>query len=150
MINMSWLASLLLIIILDLDRDNEAPIDVSYKTPLKMGYCSIDDIGNNGKKHAHCRCKNTKEYECRKKCDIDSNCKGYSYRNITAMCYLYTTSSCNPQCGTRNKGYTGDLVEFDDQNESGCFIKHLSMIIVTNHFCNKFLSTQFIFHLTFY
>ena len=110
---------------LNLDREKKVSTDVTYKIPLKRGRCSVYDNGNNGRRHAHCRCKNTQEPDCKKKCDIDSSCKGYSYRNATnSVCYLYTTSICNHPCGTstKHKGYTGDLIEFADKNESGCFI----------------------------
>ena len=88
----------------------------------KKGYCSIDA---SGRRHEHCRCSNGTEdiCDCKKRCDKDYNCKGYSYRNTKSRCYLYTTSTCSNGCDKRNLGKVGDLIVKLDTNESGCFIK---------------------------
>ena len=100
----------------------KAPQLSLYKTSGKQGYCSIDATG---RRHEHCRCSNNNEdiNDCKEKCDKDSTCKGYSYRNINSRCYLYTTSMCTNGCKKRNKGAVGDLIEQKDHDESGCYVK---------------------------
>ena len=97
----------------------------SYKHPSTLGYCSIDETG---RRHEHCRCSNDRKgiEDCKKQCDNDSKCKGYSFRVIKSRCYLYTTSFCSSVCIKRSKGKVGRLLEKKDVTESGCFIKEQS------------------------
>jgi hypothetical protein len=93
-----------------------------YTSSSKPGYCSIDATG---RRHEHCRCSKGNEdlNDCKERCDEDSKCKGYSYRNIKSRCYLYTTSTCTNGCNKRSKGRLGDLIEKGDREESGCYVK---------------------------
>ena len=105
---------------------------VSYTVPNVKGYCSIDDLG---RRHEHCRCtdKNERIEDCKKKCDTDVRCKGYSFRATNSRCYLYTTSSCSSKCTKRNAGNLGNLIEKRDDGESGCFRKMKGASSTTNN-----------------
>ena len=98
---------------------------IPYKHPSMLGYCSID---KTGRRHEHCRCSNDNKGidDCKKQCDTDSECRGYSFRAIKSRCYLYTTSFCSSVCIKRGKGKVGRLLERKDVTESGCFIKEQS------------------------
>ena len=95
---------------------------LNHSPPSKLGYC-LDS--SSGYRHEYCRC--IKGFEsvsnCEQRCDIDSECRGYSYRYTHASCYLYTTSNCTHDCLKGNVGKVGKIVEITDNEESGCFIK---------------------------
>ena len=94
----------------------------AYSTPTLKGYCSIDSAG---KRHEHCRCQDVNEdiNDCKAKCDGDSGCIAYSFRDQAKQCYLYTIDSCSSTCEKRMQGQVGNLLERADNGESGCFIK---------------------------
>ena len=50
---------------------------------------------------------------------------------VCVGCYLYTTSSCPTGCNERKSGITGDLTNYRNSDESGCFIKKLGNIDYT-------------------
>ena len=100
----------------------DIPSVLPYTKPSERGYCSID---KTGKRHEHCRCSNQNEdiNDCKRKCDKDSSCKGYSFRETKSRCYLYTTSTCQKGCNKRSVRNVGNLLERKDNGESGCFRK---------------------------
>ena len=63
-------------------------------------------------------------------CDSDDNCKGYDYSvdgsSLYPDCALATVSDCPDEC-EKNRygggGNTGSIVNFDEDNVSGCYIK---------------------------
>ena len=101
-----------------------------YSTPTQRGYCSIDLFG---RRHEHCRCRDVNEdiNDCKSKCDGDSGCIAYSFRDKEKFCYLYTIENCSSTCKKRNKGQKaiGNLLEGVDKHESGCFIKEKGELV---------------------
>ena len=93
----------------------------SYSTPTVKGYCSIDSAG---KRHEHCRCQDVNEdiNDCKARCNEDSGCIAYSFREVS-ICFLYTMDSCSSTCEKRMQGQVGNLLERADNDESGCFVK---------------------------
>ena len=102
----------------------------TYKAPeTDKGYCAIK---GTREKPEHCNCEYTNEdiTFCKERCDVDRNCKGYSYRKFRTTCYLYTTSSCSKKnnaekCKKKKRRKLGDLMhkEKKDSKELGCYIK---------------------------
>ena len=101
--------------------------DTIYTKPSTGGYCRIDI---SGKRHQSCRCtlENDKETFCKEKCDIDTDCKGYSYFSSNGKCDIYTTSKCSnitKKCSVKHNGNVGKIQHHIQKYEQGCFIKQL-------------------------
>ena len=103
--------------------------DTIYTKPSTDGYCRIDV---SGKRHQSCRCtlENGKETFCKEKCDIDKDCKGYSYFSSNEKCDIYTTRDCSNitiKCSVKHNGKVGKIQHHIQNNhdERGCFIKQL-------------------------
>ena len=126
-------------------------LDVFYKEPQpnkeefdKRGYCGVAE-GSTWIKHENCKCTTNADsfYElempnfCKLLCNMQVECKGYSWTMFN-ICHYYTTS---PQCETgllgshdnfncvkADVGKTGTIVNVDEgwignNQERGCYIK---------------------------
>ena len=102
---------------------------INHSLPSKLGYCL--DI-SSGDRPEYCRCTRNSEgvADCRERCKIDPNCRGYSYRYTHSSCFLYTISGCTKDCSKGNVGMVGEMIEAKDNEESGCFMMDRSMFLV--------------------
>ena len=107
------------------------PGRVAYVAPDTNGWCAINTKWN---KHQNCMCVDTNEdiAMCKKRCDTDDNCKGYTYRDYRTTCYVYTVSSCSNGCTRKKNGVVGDLIQNANSGsqESGCYIKKPSVTVL--------------------
>ena len=94
---------------------------LNHTQPSKLGYCLDASSGNRPE---YCRCSKNSEGtdSCAQRCEMDPECRAYSYRYPHSSCYLYTTSNCTDNCYKRNVGNVGKIVETKDNVESGCFM----------------------------
>ena len=88
-----------------------------YKKANNDHGCCISD----GKFHQRCESK-LNFAKCRRECDYDFNCKGYTHNGT--HCEVATTSACTIG-KVKDLGNQNDLIEYETcgSKNGGCFIK---------------------------
>lgn len=108
----------------------------SPRSPNKSGFCGKDSHTNLKLRLGSCRCFLRTDYQqyCKRKCNEDPDCIGYSWWKLKYMCDYYTTSEMCPseagkKCQYVNRGnfggdlFTGQIITISSPAEAGCFIK---------------------------
>ena len=127
--------------------------------PLQPGYCAVKTAHGVTMKHRSCQCDTSAvvaepHLVCKKLCNKDNDCKGYSYRPTMNTCEYYTVTqpcatnpvTCTP-IGFSIADNIGKIFTEPEIDEKGCYIKEKRksqrhIVIQIKRFIQLFLYIQ--------
>ena len=104
------------------------------KLPSVDGYCAVKKPSGFIMKHRSCQCDTSTVAEphllCKRLCNEDQDCKGYSYWPGRKTCKYYTEThgcattpvTCTP-IGFNTAGNIGKIFTQPESDQKGCYIK---------------------------